>query len=222
MSRLNEDRRSLVLLLSVLLFVMLHPFIESSRIGGLILLLLVYLTLATAALDLHEKGTFGWIALFLVLPSMLATLVGVIHPARTLVIVNFASMALIFALVSVGLFSYLGQPGSITSGRIYASASLYLILALFWFALYNVCEEVHPGSFVHMAATGPVRVLRSEFTYFSLITLTTVGYGDIVPVSPVTRTLAALEGATGVLYIAITVARLVAAYQQTDDRKKQR
>jgi len=48
--------------------------------------------------------------------------------------------------------------------------------------------------------------------------LTTLGYGDIVPMSPVARMFAALESATGVLYIAITVARLVAAYQRTDDK----
>jgi len=49
--------------------------------------------------------------------------------------------------------------------------------------------------------------------YFSLVTLTTLGYGDIVPVRPFARSLATLEAAAGILYIAITVARLVAAYQ---------
>ena len=54
-----------------------------------------------------------------------------------------------------------------------------------------------------------------------MVTLTTVGYGDIVPVSPIARMLSSLEGVTGVLYIAITVARLVAAYQRGEsDRVK--
>jgi voltage-gated potassium channel len=55
--------------------------------------------------------------------------------------------------------------------------------------------------------------------YFSLVTLTTLGYGDLLPVTPFARIVAALEAVTGVLYIAITVARLVAAYQRTENER---
>jgi hypothetical protein len=54
----------------------------------------------------------------------------------------------------------------------------------------------------------------TELLYFSLVTLSTIGYGDVVPLYPEVRILAALEGVTGVLYIAITVALLVSAYKQ--------
>jgi voltage-gated potassium channel Kch len=57
---------------------------------------------------------------------------------------------------------------------------------------------------------------RASHLYFSFVTLTTLGYGDIVPATPLARMLTVLEAATGVLYIAITVARLVAAYQRAD------
>lgn len=57
---------------------------------------------------------------------------------------------------------------------------------------------------------------RAFHLYFSFVTLTTLGYGDIVPATPLARILAVLEAATGVLYIAITVARLIAAYQRAD------
>jgi voltage-gated potassium channel Kch len=62
------------------------------------------------------------------------------------------------------------------------------------------------------------RIPRATFLYFSMLTLTTLGYGDIVPLTPAARMFAALESVTGVLYVAITVARLVAAYQKTDDK----
>ena len=88
MSELYNDRLSLLLLLFILLFILLHPFIEGSPTCDLILLLLVYLTLTTATVKLHEKGVFGRIALLLVLPSMLGTLAGQIHPTRTLMIVD--------------------------------------------------------------------------------------------------------------------------------------
>lgn len=57
---------------------------------------------------------------------------------------------------------------------------------------------------------------RASHRYFSFVTLTTLGYGDIVPATPLARILAVLEATTGVLCVAITVARLVAAYQRAD------
>jgi hypothetical protein len=59
---------------------------------------------------------------------------------------------------------------------------------------------------------------ENELLYFSLITLSTIGYGDIVPVNPEVRMLAALEGLAGVLYIAITVAILVSAFRHQHDK----
>ena len=61
---------------------------------------------------------------------------------------------------------------------------------------------------------------QSELLYFSLVTLSTIGYGDIVPLSGEVRMLAALEGVTGVLYVAITVALLVSSYKAQNDSGK--
>ena len=58
---------------------------------------------------------------------------------------------------------------------------------------------------------------KHSLLYFSLVTLTTLGYGDIVPLTQQARVFAALEAVTGVLYMAITVARLVAAYKAAVD-----
>jgi voltage-gated potassium channel Kch len=85
-------------------------------------------------------------------------------------------------------------------------------LGTFWFSVYRLIETIHAGSFLLMAPQA-TNVSRSALLYFSLITLTTVGYGDVLPATPTARGLAALEGVSGVLYLAITVARLVAAYQ---------
>ena len=80
-----------------------------------------------------------------------------------------------------------------------------------WFALYSAIDIFYPGAILHGTA-GTDR--QSELLYFSLVTLSTVGYGDVVPFHGEVRMLAALEGVTGVLYVAITVALLVSAYKQ--------
>jgi hypothetical protein len=78
-------------------------------------------------------------------------------------------------------------------------------------ALYSAVDITYPGSFVRAnnTATGG----QSELLYFSLITLSTVGYGEIVPLHGEVRMLPALEAVTGILYVAITVAILVSGYR---------
>jgi hypothetical protein len=208
-----NDRRSLYLLLSLLLIILLSPFLGTHRVGEFFLLIALFVTLTVAVLELHGKRTLRWLAITVATPIVLVELAGVFYPSRLLMILDYVLLMAFFGFSSVGLFTYLGKPGAISSGRLYASVSLYLMLATFWFALYNLTEAIYPASFVQAGAPATARVPRAALLYFSLITLTTVGYGDIVPVTPAARVFAALEGAAGVLYIAITVARLVAAYQ---------
>jgi|SRR5271167_4858311 len=93
----------------------------------------------------------------------------------------------------------------------FTAASIYLLLGMQWFALYSAIDVFYPGAILHGTA-GTDR--QSELLYLSLVTLSTVGYGDVVPLGGEVRMLAALEGVTGVLYVAITVALLVSAYKQ--------
>ena len=208
-----NDRRSLYLLLSLLLIILLSPFLETHRVGEFLLLISLFATLTVAVLELHGKRTLRWLATIVATPIVVVEVAGFFYSSRWLMILDYALLMAFFGFASVGLFTYLGKSGAISSGRIYGSVSLYLMLATFWFALYNLMEAIYPASFVQAGAPVGSRVPRAALLYFSLITLTTVGYGDIVPVTPVARVFVALEGAAGVLYIAITVARLVAAYQ---------
>lgn len=95
----------------------------------------------------------------------------------------------------------------------YASVSLYVVLAMFWFSAYNLTETVAPGSFIQTVPAQTTDIHPDTLLYFSVATLTTLGFGDVIPVSAPARVFAALEAVSGVLYLAITVARLVAAYQ---------
>lgn len=81
---------------------------------------------------------------------------------------------------------------------------------MLWAAIYLAIDAFSPGS-IRMGADPADR--ETQLLYFSLITLSTVGYGDIVPLSGTARILAALEGVTGVLYVAITVALLVSRFR---------
>jgi len=141
------------------------------------------------------------------------------HQTRSFVTANGVVLAVFLILVSVGLFNYLGHEDAFSTERLYASVSLYFLLGLSWFAIYYVINIVQPGSFKEAGVPLAANTHWSTFLYFSLTTLTTLGYGDIVAVKPAARMFATLEAASGVLYVAITVARLVASgrIKKTDD-----
>jgi hypothetical protein len=98
------------------------------------------------------------------------------------------------------------QASSFNLCRVKGDQRVVLDIEEVWFALYNMIEAIHPASFAVSGAVASTRVPRADFLYFSLITLTIVGYGDIVPISRAAKVFSALEGVAGVMYIAIMVA----------------
>jgi len=98
------------------------------------------------------------------------------------------------------------RAGPVTTRRLHGGVAAYLLLGILWAYAYALVALVHQGAF-----SGPVAVgdgPRAWF-YFSFVTLTTMGYGDVLPLHPVARSLAILESVTGSLYLAILIARLV-------------
>jgi hypothetical protein len=102
---------------------------------------------------------------------------------------------------------------SLTFDSIFGAVCGYLFLGLGWAVLYSLIESFQPGSFEIsrslVTAGGSSHPLPHVLTYFSFVTLTTVGYGDISPISPATRTCAWMEAVTGQFYLAVIVAGLV-------------
>jgi len=100
-------------------------------------------------------------------------------------------------------------PGRITFHRLQGAVVLYLNAAIIFAAVFTLIWEFNPTAFTSPPATTGDLGELATMLYFSLTTLTTTGYGDIVPVDPFARSLANLEAVLGPFYLAITVARLV-------------
>ena len=100
------------------------------------------------------------------------------------------------------------EPGRITYHRVIGAILLYLTIGLVFVALYSLVGAVSPTAFNGLTVAARVS-LPSDLVYFSFTTLTTVGYGDIVPVHPVARSLSNIEAIVGQLYPATLLARLV-------------
>lgn len=100
------------------------------------------------------------------------------------------------------------EPGRITYHRVVGAILLYLTIGLAFVALYTLVGALSPKAFNGLTVAARVS-LPSDLVYFSFTTLTTVGYGDIVPVDPVARSLSNIEAILGQLYPATLLARLV-------------
>jgi hypothetical protein len=201
----------LLLLLSLLLVFLVYPVLDHGNVRRLILGALMFAPVILSTVRLAEIKGWIWPSVLLASAAFVASVLSTMHTDQRFVATKWALLTGFFGLTVAGLFSYLKNARSISDSHLYTAVSIYLLLGLLWFALYSAIDALYPGAILHNNSTISDR--SSELLYFSLVTLSTIGYGDVVPVVDEVRMLAALEGITGVLYVAITVALLVSAYR---------
>jgi hypothetical protein len=209
-----RSQTDLLLLLSVLLVIVIYPLLDHDDLRRLILAALIFVPVLLATIRLSKKRGWLWPSVLLMLASFIVAAASTVFPIPTLVGMKWGLLTVFFGFTVFGLFSYLKDARSVTNAHLYTAISIYLLLGMQWFTLYSAIDVFYPGSILYNNATIADR--QSELLYFSLVTLSTIGYGDVVPLDGEVRILAALEGIAGVLYIAITVALLVSAYKQRD------
>lgn len=107
---------------------------------------------------------------------------------------------------------YALRAGDVDAERIFAALDVYLLAGLTFGVAFRLVEQFAPGSF-----GGPHAGEPASFIYFSFVTIATLGYGDIVPLSGPARALAILEAVGGQMYLAVLVARLVSLYATRKD-----
>jgi hypothetical protein len=110
-------------------------------------------------------------------------------------------------VIAVVLLAQVFRAGEVTPARVQGAIAVYLLFGLGWAHAYHITAILHPGSF---NVTDGTLSNVGDWIYFSYVTLTTVGYGDVTPMLPIARNLAVAEALTGQLYLAVLIARLVA------------
>jgi hypothetical protein len=174
-----------------------------------VLLAVVLLSQKWSAIVLILLGLAATAASFPLSGELAPVLASVLRPAGAI----FAFAALIW-VVAHAVYA----PGRITFHRLQGAIVVYLSLATIFASVYGLIWELSPAAFTNLVAPvgGPQEV--GTTLYFSLTTLTTTGYGDIVAVDPFARSLANFESVLGQFYLAITVARLVTL--ELEDRRR--
>src|SRR5271167_1763393 len=212
MQKKTQSRWDLFLLLSLLLVILMYPVLNRGELPRVFLGALLFAPLISATVKLSQIKAKVWPLVALMSSALALALTDTFLPDRLFTATKWGYLAVFFGLSVAGLFTYLKNSRSIGDAHLSMAVSIYLLIGMQWFALYSAIDAVRPGAFLLGNAATADR--QTELLYFSLVTLSTLGYGDIVPLHGEIRILAALEAITGVLYIAITVALLVSSYKQ--------
>jgi len=131
-------------------------------------------------------------------------------------LVHIIAAMVFFLFVIAHLLLFILRAGRVDVNVLCAGLSGYLLLGLLWIPAYLLIASVDPGSFALKAPSGTDAQMDGFHAfYFSFITLCTVGYGDVTPVSRMARMLAVTEAITGIFYVAVLISRLVAVYSTT-------
>jgi hypothetical protein len=201
------QRKFLPLLVTLLLFLGGIPVVDQFvrlRFAVDIFFSLILLT-AIVAVSQEKKHTL--IALAIGVPMLTCVWLSRFFPAEGLKIGANVLTALFFGFTLIRLLAFIFTESRVTGNIIYAAVIVYLLMGLLWADFYQLLHLLQPGSFdiAGIQSDNPQRVL----VYFSYVTLTTLGYGDISPLTGLGGSLAILEAIIGQLYLTVMIARLV-------------
>ena len=190
------------LLIFLLLLLALQPIADVA--GGLLVRLsLGAIFVASIAVASSRRGTLI-VGLLLGIPALTLLFVPGRVPVVMGGILGIATLMFICYVLLSGVFRH----PVVTSATISASLVVYLLLGVIWGQAYRLLEHVSPGSFQGLSAGSPIELQR-DLLYYSYVTLTTLGYGDIYPIGAEARALAITEAIIGQLYLVVLVAGVV-------------
>lgn len=223
-------RRHTVLLVAIIAAFTARPLIGDFGIAPIVfslaLMVLMLVSLYTIQIDelvgeretllaqRRRRSVIGWV---LAVPAFAERLAIVFMPSRAVIIAGTISWLLLFTFITWSELRAVIKQREVTGETIAMSISVYLLIGLTWGVLYIVLYYLQPNAFSFGGSGSPsshpeATQIFPVLVYFSLTTLSTVGFGDITPVSLQARYAAVAEGITGQFYLAILVARLVGIY----------
>ena len=198
---------SLFLALLVAVVFVLPVFGRLGPLGSLAGNIAFSALLVAGALSLPERRWLRWAVPPFAAIALIIRWAGVATASDDLSAWRELSSLVTLLLFTAVVAGQVYRSGPVTHHRILGAVAVYLLLGLMWASAYALLHQLRPDAFA--GALGEA-LIPQTWIYYSFITLATVGYGDITPVHPVARSLAIAEALTGQLYLAITLAHLVA------------
>ena len=208
-----QQKSFLWLLSALLVFLAAVPIAEDLGVIStrIMRVLMFSWLLAFGVWSLRGFGRLFPVAIGLAAAGIVLSILTAATPGDSYALSSFAAAAgfIVIAVwcVSVQVFT----SREISANRVVGAVTLYLLFGVLWAIVYAIIEHALPGSFTGVSEP-LAQGWSSDWLYFSFVTMTTLGYGDITPATATARTLAYLQAVFGQFYIAILVAGLVGAY----------
>ena len=204
---------SFLMLVLLTLSLVLYPFADHSRLFRVVAQVLdigIVLMVVRAVRASGHWLNVGWVV---AIPLVLLQPLALFLPQRGVETALLGTQVLFHGYAVVALMAYVLNDALITLDELFAIASAYILLALFWASAYALLVHFEPGAIYINEANNPDGVVSfAELVYFSTTTITSVGFGEITPVVPAARSLVMLQQVVGVLFVAIVIARLTSLY----------
>jgi hypothetical protein len=200
-------------LVTLIIMIVVMPFAERLEYGNFLESLLLTLVLVSAVLAVgHRRRVLLWAAI-LVSPAIVCKWLFHFWQEPVLWRIYLAGGLIFIGFIISQLLRFILRAPRVDLEVLCAGISTYLMLGLWWASAYALVAFQNAGAFVFNVAADSTHGMEGFTTiYFSLVTLSTVGYGDITPASDVARMLAAAEAMTGTLFVAVLISRLVSIY----------
>jgi len=198
--------RFIYIILAIVLVMLVNPFIrQTGKIGYFFATMLITMIPLASYHALNEDRKRAITILLIAAPFVILDGINMFFANRYLMVVAYSFATILYFYIVVLLVRNLLSQRIITANLIYCAISIYLLIGIMWAGLYVVLEGISPGSFSGISDT-------ADLVYFSFVTLTTVGFGDVAPLSILVKRLAVFEAAMGGIYMAIIIAMIVGRY----------
>lgn len=204
------------LFFALLLLLVSVPLLSATSAGRIVANVINLGVLLAAVVAVGRTRRLYVVAVLLGLPVLGFQVAGLLLAEPFYLMLSWAFGACFYFWTIALLLRYVLLPEVMNANKLYGAGAIYLMLGVTWAYFYGVIQYFYPGSFAPAGA--PLNQL--DFLYFSFTVLTTVGFGDIVPVHPVARGLTTIEQIIGVLYVAILIARLSGMYSEAESDKR--
>jgi hypothetical protein len=206
------SNRFWLLLIALVALLIGYPYFENTRTGAFFGGVTALLALMGGVYVVRaNRRTFG-VALVLALATATASARAFLGGVRGDAAVE-AAFSAFYAFMTVAVFLEVIQERRVSADTLYGTVCVYLLVGMTFGSLYDLVETLHPGSFqINVDSAGPAEIRWRTLIFFSFMTLTTTGLGDVTPVTTQAQSLVSIEGVIGVLYVAVLIARVVGIY----------
>jgi hypothetical protein len=218
-ARIREDYRFTIMLVSLICMMIIEPFLYDYPGAAFIINIIFSVIILSSIYAVSYRKKAALFAVILAAPVLVINWSSPFIDQTWYPYVRHIFSTCFFILIIILILDFIFRQVQVSREILFAAIVVYMLLGLMWAVIFRFLEICQPGSFLF--PHGLSHDSHDIFLYYSFVTLTTLGYGDISPISAPARSLAILEAIIGQMYVAVLIARLMGTHISQSMQKEQ-